>query len=210
LPFKATVSTGLLLGTLGLVELAVFVNSIATFLTALTLAVYVLAYTPLKRITALNTLVGAIPGALPPLIGATAARGHLSAEGWCLFAILAVWQLPHFYAIAWLYREDYSAASLRMVSVGDASGKTTAWHGFVSALILLPVGLLPFLLGIASVVYAALAAILSLVFIYLAWRFVRQPERPEARALFLGSIVYLPLILAALALDGPLRVIMAR
>ncbi len=205
LPLRATVTSGLLLGTLGLVDLAVFVNNIATVLTALTLAIYVLAYTPLKRVTALNTLVGAIPGALPPLIGATAARGHFNAEGWCLFAILAVWQLPHFYAIAWLYRDDYRAASLRMVSVGDLSGKSTAWHALVSALVLLPVSLLPFVLGLASIVYAVCATALSLAFILAAIRFVRKPERPAARALFLASITYLPLLLAALALDVPVR-----
>ena len=210
LPLKATVTSGLLLGLAGLIDLAVFVNSIATVLTALTLAVYVLAYTPLKRVTALNTLVGAIPGALPPLIGATAARGHFSAEGWCLFAILAVWQLPHFYAIAWLYREDYRAASLRMVSVGDLAGRSTAWHALISAVILLPVSLLPFLLGLASVVYAVCAVALSAAFIAAAVRFVRKPERQPARSLFLMSITYLPLILAALALDVPLRVWLSR
>jgi protoheme IX farnesyltransferase len=205
LPLKATVTSGLLLGTAGLVDLAVFVNHIATVLTALTLAVYVLAYTPLKRVTALNTLVGAIPGALPPLIGATAARGHLGAEGWCLFALLAVWQLPHFYAIAWLYRDDYRAASLRMVSVDDSSGRTTAWHAFVSAVLLFPVSLLPAALGLASAVYAVVATVLSLLFIRAAFRFVARPERRSARALFLMSIAYLPLILAALALDIPVR-----
>jgi protoheme IX farnesyltransferase len=122
-PLRGTVAGGLLLGTMGLLELAFFVNSETTVLTALTLAVYVLAYTPLKRLTTLNTLVGAIPGALPPLIGATAARGHFNSEGWTLFAILALWQLPHFYAIAWLYREDYRAAGLRMVSVEDTTGR---------------------------------------------------------------------------------------
>lgn len=205
LPLRATVSSGLLLGTLGLAELAYFVNSITTVLTALTLAVYVLAYTPLKRLTALNTLVGAIPGALPPLIGATAARGHFNAEGWCLFAILAIWQLPHFYAIAWLYRDDYGAAGLRMVSVADASGRKTAWHALVSALFLLPVSLLPVWLGLASWFYGTCAFFLSFAFIVLAIRFVRKPERHQARMLFLASIVYLPLILAALALDIPVR-----
>jgi protoheme IX farnesyltransferase len=205
LPLRATVSSGLLLGTLGLVELAVFVNSITTVLTALTLAVYVLAYTPLKRLTALNTLVGAIPGALPPLIGATAARGHFNAEGWCLFAILAVWQLPHFYAIAWLYRDDYRAAGLRMVSVADTSGRKTAWHALASSLVLLPVSLLPVWLGWASLFYSGCATLLSLGFILIAVRFVYQPQRPQARALFLASITYLPLILAALALDIPIR-----
>jgi protoheme IX farnesyltransferase len=210
LPLRATVSSGLLLGTLGLVELAVFVNSVTTVLTALTLAVYVLAYTPLKRLTALNTLVGAIPGALPPLIGATAARGHFSAEGWCLFAILAVWQLPHFYAIAWLYRDDYRAAGLRMVSVSDSSGRKTAWHGLLSALVLLPVSLLPVWVGIASWFYGACALALSSAFIWAAIRFVQRPERREARTLFLTSIVYLPLILAALALDIPIRGFLGR
>jgi protoheme IX farnesyltransferase len=210
LPLRATVSSGLLLGTLGLVDLAVFVNNIATVLTALTLAVYVLAYTPLKRITALNTLVGAIPGALPPLIGATAVRGDFSMEGWCLFAILAVWQLPHFYAIAWLYRDDYRAASLRMVSVPDTSGKTTAWHALASALVLLPVSLLPVWVGFASLVYGGCATVLSLFFILVAFRFVRRPERRQARALFLTSIIYLPLILAALALDIPVRAWLGR
>jgi protoheme IX farnesyltransferase len=205
LPLKATVTSGLLLGMAGLTDLAIFVNNIATVLTALTLAVYVLAYTPLKRLTALNTLVGAIPGALPPLIGATAARGHFNVEGWCLFAILAVWQLPHFYAIAWLYREDYRAASLRMVSVGDLSGKSTAWHALTAAVLLLPVSLLPFALGWASVVYAVCAVVLSGFFIAAAVRFVRNPERLPARALFLFSIMYLPLILTALALDIPVR-----
>lgn len=205
LPFRATVSCGLLLGTVGLVDLAVFVNNITTVLTALTLAVYVLIYTPLKRITVLNTLVGAIPGALPPLIGATAARGDFNAEGWCLFAILAVWQLPHFYAIAWLYREDFRSASLRMVSVPDRSGKTTAWHALISALILLPVSLLPVWAGFASLVYGGCATALSFFFIFVAFRFVRKPERRQARTLFLTSIIYLPLILAALALDIPVR-----
>ena len=205
LPLRATMTSGLLLGTAGLIELAVFVNSVATVLTALTLAVYVLAYTPLKRLTALNTLVGAIPGALPPLIGATAARGHPGSEGWCLFALLAIWQLPHFYAIAWLYREDYRAANLRMVSVGDASGKITAWHALVSALVLLPVSLLPIWLHVSGVFYGVIAIVLSLAFIVAAARFVQQPERHRARSLFLTSIIYLPLILVALAIDQPVR-----
>ena len=205
LPLRGTVTSGLLLGTLGLVELAVFVNSITTVLTALTLAVYVLAYTPLKRLTTLNTLIGAIPGALPPLIGATAARGHFNTEGWTLFAILAMWQLPHFYAIAWLYREDYGAAGLRMVSVGDTTGRRTAWHALISAVILFPVSLLPSWIGSSGLFYTICATILSLIFIVAAIRFVQRPDRPSARALFLISIIYLPLILGALAFDIPIR-----
>ena len=205
LPLAATVAGGLLLGALGLVELTIFVNSLAASLTALTLAVYILAYTPLKRFSTLNTLVGAIPGALPPLIGATAARGHFTVEGWTLFALLGLWQLPHFYAIAWLYREDYRAAGLRMVSVDDATGRRTGWHALVSALLLFPISLLPFWLWPTGVFYAACATVLWLTFIVAAFRFVQQPDRPHARTLFLTSIIYLPLILSALALDIPVR-----
>jgi protoheme IX farnesyltransferase len=204
-PLRGTVAGGLLLGTMGLLELAFFVNSETTVLTALTLAVYVLAYTPLKRLTTLNTLVGAIPGALPPLIGATAARGHFNSEGWTLFAILALWQLPHFYAIAWLYREDYRAAGLRMVSVEDTTGRRTAWHALISAVLLFPASLLPCWIGRAGLFYGVCATILSLLFIVAAARFVQQPDRVRARTLFLTSITYLPLILGAMALDIPLR-----
>jgi protoheme IX farnesyltransferase len=166
-----------------------------------TLLIYVFAYTPLKRISEINTLVGAIPGALPPLIGATAARGHFSVEGWTLFAILAFWQLPHFYAIAWMYKDDYRDAGLRMVSTHDPTGRRTGIHAVVSALVLLPVSLLPAWIGHSGLFYAVVAGFLSLVFIAAAIRFARQPDRPRARALFLTSIIYLPLILTALALD---------
>jgi protoheme IX farnesyltransferase len=209
-PLTPTVIAGLILGALGLADLALFVNHLATLLTAATLAIYILIYTPLKRVTALNTLVGAIPGALPPLIGATAARGHFSVEGWTLFAILAAWQLPHFYAISWLYRDDYRSAGLRMVSVRDETGRSTAWHALVSALVLFPVSLSPFWFGPEGVFYAVLATLFSLAFIAMAVRFVQQPERPRARALFLTSIIYLPLILISLALDIPMRALLGR
>jgi protoheme IX farnesyltransferase len=185
--------------------LAWFVNGLTALLSALTLAIYVFAYTPLKRISEINTLVGAIPGALPPLIGATAACGHFSVEGWTLFAILALWQLPHFYAIAWMYKDDYRAAGLRMVSTEDATGRRTGVHAVVSALILLPVSLLPAWIGPSGIFYALVAGFLSLVFLAAAIRFSQQPDRPRARALFMVSIIYLPLILTALALDIPIR-----
>src|SRR6202000_392114 len=124
-----------------------------------------------------------------------------SVEGWTLFALLACWQLPHFYAIAWMYRDDYRVAGLRMVSTNDSTGRRTAWHAVVSALVLLPVSLLPSLLGHSGIFYAAGASILSLVFIAMAVRLARQSDRAHARALFLTSIIYLPLILTALALD---------
>ena len=201
LPLRETILVGLVLGAIGLAELTWFVNGLTALLSALTLVIYVFAYTPLKRISEINTLVGAIPGALPPLIGATAALGKFSVEGWTLFAILAMWQLPHFYAIAWMYKDDYRGAGLRMVSTDDPTGARTGVHAVVSALILLPVSLLPAWIGHYGIFYAVTAGFLSLVFIATAIRFARQPDRPHARTLFLTSIIYLPLILTALALD---------
>ena len=205
LPLRETILAGLVLGTIGLAELVWFVNGLTALLSALTLVIYVFAYTPLKRVSEINTLVGAIPGALPPLLGATAALGHFSVEGWTLFALLALWQLPHFYAIAWLYQDDYRVAGLRMVSVNDPHGARTGTHAVVSALILLPVSLLPAWIGHAGLFYAVTAALLSLVFIAAAIRFARRPDRPRARALFLTSIIYLPLVLTALAVDIPIQ-----
>jgi len=205
LPLGETVMAGCVLGAIGLFELAWFVNGLTALLSALTLIIYAFIYTPLKRVSEVNTLVGAIPGALPPLIGATAATGSLNVEGWTLFALLACWQLPHFYAIAWMYRDDYRSAGLRMVSTDDSTGHRTAIHAVVSALVLLPVSLLPSLIGHSGIFYAVVATILSLVFIAMAVRFARRPDRPHARALFLTSIIYLPLMLTALALDIPIR-----
>ena len=205
LPLTETIVAGCVLGAVGLAELAWFVNGLTALLSALTLVIYAFFYTPLKRVSEVNTLVGAIPGALPPLIGATAATGHFNVEGWTLFALLACWQLPHFYAIAWMYRDDYRQAGLRMVSTNDATGRRTGIHAVVSALVLLPVSLLPSIIGHSGIFYAVVATILSLVFVVMAIRFARQPDRPHARALFLTSIIYLPLILSALALDIPLR-----
>ena len=205
LPLRETIVVGCVLGVIGLAELAWFVNGLTALLSALTLVIYAFVYTPLKRVSEINTLVGAIPGALPPLIGATAAAGGFSVEGWTLFALLACWQLPHFYAIAWMYRADYRDAGLRMVSTDDATGRRTGTHAVVSALVLLPVSLLPSIVGHSGLFYAVVAAVLSLVFVAMAIRFARQPDRPRARALFLTSIIYLPLILTALALDIPIR-----
>jgi len=205
LPLTETIIAGLVLGALGLAELVWFVNGLTAFLSALTLVIYVFAYTPLKRVSEINTLIGAIPGALPPLIGATAALGKFSVEGWTLFAILAFWQLPHFYAIAWMYKDDYRDAGLRMVSTHDTTGKRTGSHAVVSALILLPVSLLPAWIGHSGLFYAVVAGFLSLTFIAAAIRFAQHPDRSRARTLFLTSIIYLPLILIALALDIPIK-----
>ena len=201
LPLRGTILAGFVLGAIGLAELTWFVNALTAFLSVLTLITYVLIYTPLKRVSEINTLIGAIPGALPPLIGATGATGAFNVEGWTLFALLACWQMPHFYAIAWMYKDDYKGAGLRMVSTDDPTGRRTGIHAIVSALVLLPVSLLPALIGHSGLFYATVAGLLSLVFIAAAIHFARQPDRSRARLLFLVSIIYLPLILTALALD---------
>jgi len=205
LPLTPTIWIGVVLGVAGLAELAWFVNGLTTLLAALTLIIYAFVYTPLKRVTELNTLVGTLPGALPPLMGATAATGHFTVEGWTLFGLLALWQLPHFYAIAWMNQEDYRAAGLKMVSTDDPTGKRTSMHAVVSALVLLPVSLLPSLLGHSGLFYGAVAGILSLVFIASAFRFAQTPDRAHARSLFFVSIIYLPLVLTALAVDIPIK-----
>jgi len=201
LPLQETILAGLVLGALGLAELAWFVDGLTALLCAVTLVIYVCIYTPLKRVSEINTLVGAIPGALPPLIGATAARGHFNIDGWMLFAILAFWQLPHFYAIAWMYKDDYRDAGLRMVSTNDPNGARTGIHAASSALVLLPVSFLPVWIGLSGLFYATTAGFLSLAFIAAAIHFAWHPNLSRARALFLVSIIYLPLILTALALD---------
>ena len=205
LPLMETIVAGCVVGAIGLAELAWFVNTLTMLLAALTLVIYAFVYTPLKRVSEINTLVGAIPGALPPLLGATAVSGHFNVEGLTLFALLAMWQLPHFYAIAWMYKDDYRSAGLKMVSTDDLTGRRTATHAVVSAVVLLPVSLLPAWIGHAGLFYAVVATILSLLFIAAAIRFAKQPDRPRARTLFFASIIYLPLILSALALDIPIR-----
>jgi protoheme IX farnesyltransferase len=205
LPFAPTIVGGCALGVIGLAELAWFVNGLTALLALVTLAVYVIVYTPLKRMTPLNTLIGAVPGALPALLGATASTGRIEAAGLSLFALLAAWQLPHFYAIAYMYREDYERAGLRMVSVHDPAGRRTALHAVVSGIALLPASLLPVLIAHASLVYGAVATFLSLVFLGFALRFLRDPARSTARALFLASIAYLPFMLLALVIDAAFR-----
>ncbi len=184
-----------------MVYLAVLVNLPAAVLAALTLASYVFLYTPLKRITTLNTLVGAIPGALPPVIGYAGATGRIGIEAVILFAILFFWQLPHFLAIAWMYRDEYRAAGFKMLSGDDPQGERTARHALFNAVALLPVSLLPSVVGLAGVGYFVGAFLLSLGFCYKAWLFLQKRDDASARQLFFMSIFYLPLLLGLLAWD---------
>ena len=188
-------------GCAGLLYLALAVNLTTSVIGAVSLVSYLFIYTPLKRVTWLNTAVGAIPGGLPPLMGWTAARGELSTEGWALFAILAFWQLPHFLAIAWIYRDDYARAGFRMLPVIDPHGRRTGRQAVSHTLGLLPVSLCPFLFHLTGAVYLAGALVLGLVFLGFAVQFARQLTVARARQLFFVSILYLPLLLTMMVLD---------
>jgi protoheme IX farnesyltransferase len=186
---------------LGLGYLSLTVNLTTALLGLASLVSYLFIYTPLKRITWLNTAVGAIPGALPPLMGWTAASGRLSGEGWALFAILAFWQLPHFLAIAWIYREEYAKAGFVMLPNVDPSGHRTGRQAVAHTLGLLPVSLFPFLFKLTGPVYLVGAFTLGLAFVWFAIQFSRQLTISRARQLFYVSILYLPLLLGVMVLD---------
>lgn len=197
----AVLITGGALSIAGLVYLAVAVNLLTSVLGAITLASYIWIYTPLKRVTTLNTAIGAIPGALPPLMGWTAARDEVSAGGWALFAILFFWQLPHFLAIAWMYKEDYGRAGFAMLPVVDPDGRRTGSQALSHTLGLLPVSLSPFIFKLAGPLYLATALILGVAFVVAAMRFARELTRDRARKLFFVSIIYLPILFGALVFD---------
>jgi len=185
----------------GLIWLALAVNLLTALLGAVTLASYVFVYTPLKRITTLNTAIGAIPGALPPLMGWTAARGEISAEGWSLFAILFFWQLPHFLAIAWMYKDEYAKAGFVMLPVVDQTGERTGRQALSHTLGLLPISLSPFLFKLVGPYYLFGALALGLAFVWCAFQFARSRTISRARALFYASILYLPLLLGLMVID---------
>jgi protoheme IX farnesyltransferase len=185
----------------GIVQLMLAVNWLTASLATLTLISYVFLYTPLKQKSSLSTVVGAIPGALPPLGGWTAARGELSLEGWVLFAILFLWQLPHFLAIAWIYREDYRRGGLPMLTVVDPDGDSAGRQIISNCLALLPVSLLPTILGMAGRLYFIGALALSLFFLGCGIAVMRHRTNADVRRLLRASLVYLPMLLALMALD---------
>jgi heme o synthase len=186
---------------LGLLYLTLVVNPLTGLLGAITLGSYLFIYTPLKRVTTLNTVIGAIPGALPPLMGWTAARGEISPGGWALFAILFFWQLPHFYAIAWIYREQYARAGFMMLPVVDPAGERTGRQAVSHALGLLPFSLCPFVFHLAGPVYLAGALVLGAAYLWFAIQFSRRLTVASARRLFFMSIIHLPLLLGLMVLD---------
>lgn len=189
------------LSVFGIVQLAAFVNLLTSFLGAAALALYLFVYTPLKRVTSLNTVIGAVPGALPPLMGWTAARGTVDMDGWSLFVILFFWQLPHFLAIAWMHRDQYGKAGYVMLPNVDPTGQRTGYHALLHAVGLLPVSLFPVILGLAGNFYFVGAFLLTLVFIGCAFLFARDRSDQSARRLFFYSILYLPLLFGLMVFD---------
>ncbi len=193
---------GMLCSVVGIAEVTWFAGWLPGSLTALTVFLYVAVYTPLKRKTSLNTLVGAITGATPPLIGWAAIEGRLSAGAWILFAILYVWQLPHFFAIALFYKEDYGRAGIRMLSNEDGDGRLALGQITIFLLTMLPVSLLPYLHGMAGEFYLLVALTLGLAFLGFGLYLLREKSRGAARRLFFASILYLPILLGVLVLDS--------
>jgi protoheme IX farnesyltransferase len=183
------------------IYLATLVNPLTGVLGLTVIAGYLFAYTPLKTRTTLSTMVGAFPGAVPPLIGWAAARGELSIEAWVLFAILFLWQFPHFLAIAWMYREDYSRANILMLPVVEPDGRVTAQQIVVYTVLLLPVSLLPAALGISGRIYLYGAIVLGLLFLYSSLRAAFSKSRQEAKRLLLASVIYLPLLFILMVVD---------
>jgi len=193
---------GLALGAGGCALLFLGATPLAGSLAAATIASYALLYTPLKRVTAWNTVVGALPGALPPLIGWAAAEGRIAPLGWCLFAILFLWQLPHFFAIAWRHRDDYARGGFVMLPAVDPSGRRVARRTFAVTMLLIAASLGPVALGDASPAFAGAALGCGWLMARPAWTFTRPDRRNEgARRLFVASIVYLPALLALLVVD---------
>ena len=198
---RAATIFGLALTVVGAVELGVFVNTLSSIVALLTSASYVLFYTPLKVRTSLSTVAGALPGALPAVIGWTAATNTLSIEAWVLFAIVFMWQMPHFLAIAWMYRDEYANAGIRLLPVIEPDGRSTGRQAVLYASALLPVSLMPSVVGLAGAWYFAGALTLGVVLMLLAVEFSSTRTVAAARRLFLGSILYLPILWALLVGD---------
>ena len=198
-PFQALM-LGTALSVFGVAYLAIVCNALSAVLAAITIVIYIFAYTPLKRSSTANTAVGAIPGAIPPMIGWAAASGNIGPGAWSLFAIVFLWQMPHFFAIAWMCREDYSRAGFRMISNDDSTGERSASQSVFFCILLLVLAGLPAFIGIVSYVYQAIELVLGGLFVAVAMRFLRLRTLGAARLLFIASIAYLPMLLAALIL----------
>ncbi len=196
---------GITCAALGAGVLIQTTNLVTTSLAVLTVVLYVAVYTPMKRVSVWNTLVGAVPGALPALGGAAAASGRADAIGWALFAVLFLWQLPHFFALAWMYREDYRTAGYRMLPTGRGGERALAWIVLVSTLMLLVAGVVPAALGKAGPLYLAGMGVLGVAFTLPAFSFFSEPDDTRARRLLLASIAYIPAVFGLVVVDFLLR-----
>ena len=196
------------LGLCGTVGLAVWFNTLSALLGLATLVAYALVYTPLKRTTSFNTVVGAIPGAMPPLLGYVALSGSVGSWGWMLFAILFAWQFPHFLAIAWLYREDYARAGMKMLPALPGAQGIAGRQAFLYSLVLLTVSLLPGVRGDAGIVFTAVALVLGLLYAGASAAFAVRETRRTARLVLFASLVYLPLLFTATLLDPAVSVVL--
>jgi protoheme IX farnesyltransferase len=182
------------LSAAGVLQLGFGANWVAAGVAVATLVSYALIYTPLKRVTSLATVIGAVPGALPPVIGWAAAQGSIALEAWVLFAIVFFWQMPHVLAVSWLFREDYARGGIRVLPVEEPDGRSTAFQTVNYAAALIPVTLLPTVIGMAGRVYFAGAIVLGVAALILAVRFARHRTPERARQLFYGSLIYLPIL----------------
>jgi len=189
------------LSTVGIAQLALGVNVLSAAIAVVTLLTYTVFYTPLKKRSSLATVVGGVSGALPPLIGWAAARNSLSIEAWILFGIVFLWQMPHFLAIAWTYREDYKRAGFPLLPVIEPDGASTGRQALIYAAALLPLSLAPTAVKMTGLAYLIAAAVLGLAFVWLSARFAWRRSAPAAKGLFVGSIVYLPLLWILMVLD---------
>jgi protoheme IX farnesyltransferase len=198
---RAAVWFGISLAAAGFAGLALLVNPLSGLLGLFTLSAYLFVYTPLKQRTSLSTVVGALPGAVPPMIGFAAASGHLNLQAWALFAILFLWQFPHFLAIAWMYREDYARAGILMLPVVEPDGQSTSRQIVAYASTLIPVSLLPTLLGMTGRWYLAGALVLGGWFLYAGVRVAFNRTLVNARKVLLVSVIYLPLMYGLMILD---------
>ena len=192
---------GLALVAVGFLELGLGNNWLTAGLGMFTVVSYLAAYTPLKQRSTHATTIGAVPGAMPPMIGFAAASGTLTAEAWILFAILFLWQFPHFYAIAWMYREDYAKANMKMLAVTEPDGLSTARRIFWTSIALVPLSVLPRVFGMAGDVYTVGVLVAGLLFVYVSFRVLRELTRAGARNVLLASVIYLPVLYGLLVFD---------
>jgi len=194
---------GIALAILGFTELWFGTNPLCAMLGAFTLGSYLFIYTPLKQRSHLSTVIGALPGAMPPLMGYAASAGTLTSEAWTLFAILFIWQFPHFLAIAWMYREDYARAGIRMLPVVEPDGMSTGRQIILYASTLIPVSLFPVLLGMSGRIYMVGALLLGGWFLYTGVRVAFDLTNGRARQVLLASVIYLPVIYGLMVFDRP-------